>query len=182
MQRPVRPAVGDSFTLVNFTHATNAVTSTFGGGQQQHVRRRRQPLRHPLQRRTGNDVVLHALPAATPSVLYVNETGRREPFPSRRGTATGAVGPTTAYSLRCFATVDDALAAYPSYAGPIVVNGDLRLAAWPAAGPSHAARSGSDQRPAERHVPEPDRDWAMRSPRVLRGRRATCSSNRAPRA
>ncbi|NLF72355.1 MAG: hypothetical protein GX575_25245, partial [Candidatus Anammoximicrobium sp.] len=122
---PFVPGAGETYTIIDLTHATNTVTGEFTGKPNGGIfvaGGHRFGIRYDAG--TGNDVVLYALPAAAPSLLYVNDDwSTLTPFTpvdgdlEQDGTQTAYVG------YDAFGSIENALDAYSSYAGPIVVNG-----------------------------------------------------------
>ncbi|HPM85205.1 MAG TPA: autotransporter-associated beta strand repeat-containing protein, partial [Candidatus Anammoximicrobium sp.] len=123
---PFVPTAGQTYTVIDLTHATNTVTGTFAskpnggifvaGGN-------RFGIRYDAGT-DNNDVVLYTLPAAAPALLYVNDDwSSLTPFTpvdgdlEQGGTQTAYVG------YDAFATIQQALDAYSGYAGNIIVNG-----------------------------------------------------------
>ncbi|HPM84374.1 MAG TPA: autotransporter-associated beta strand repeat-containing protein, partial [Candidatus Anammoximicrobium sp.] len=101
----------------------------------------------------NNDVVLYGLPAAAPSLLYVNDqwSSLTSFMPvdgdlEQTGTQTAYVG------YDAFGSIEDALDAYSSYAGPIVVNGGSYGSALLAGGGNVSLRLVQDLSDSELNV------------------------------
>jgi fibronectin-binding autotransporter adhesin len=97
----------------------------------------------------GNDVVLVSA-HGTPNTLYVNNQWTS---PAMVDGDLEQTGFQTAYiGIDAFATIEDALAAYPSYAGPIVVNGGTYASAPLAGGGNVTLRLVQDLANGEPNV------------------------------
>jgi fibronectin-binding autotransporter adhesin len=119
------PAPGDTFTIIDNTSA-NPVTGEFVGKANNSMfvtGGNRFGIRYDAG--TGNDVVLTALPAsATPSILYVNDQWASLPaFAEVDGDLETGANEQAFVHYDAFGSIADALAAFPSHAGPMVVNG-----------------------------------------------------------
>ncbi|MCL4207729.1 MAG: autotransporter-associated beta strand repeat-containing protein, partial [Pirellulaceae bacterium] len=119
------PAPGVTFTLIDNTSA-NPVTGEFVGKANNSMfiaGGNRFGIRYDAG--TGNDVVLTSLPAAAiPSILYVNDQWSSLPaFDEVDGDLETGANEQAFVRYDAFRSIVDALAAYPTYAGPIVVNG-----------------------------------------------------------
>ncbi|ADB16950.1 autotransporter-associated beta strand repeat protein [Pirellula staleyi DSM 6068] len=125
------PTYGQVFTIIN-NDGVDPVTGTFVGlANGAPIVVDGQTLEIYYAGGDGNDVVLVST-SGTPGLLYVNDEfttlGVVDGDAETAGTQTAYVG------INAFASIDDALAAYPGYAGPIVVNGGVYASATLAGG------------------------------------------------